>query len=56
MASSGLPMIWVHCSVRDGRIRLSFRHNLERYSVAMVDQLIATVMDELRDLESVLVP
>jgi hypothetical protein len=52
VASTRVPMIWVHCNVRDGCIRFSFRHNVELYSVSMVDQLIATVMDELRDLEA----
>ena len=48
-------MIWVHCNVRDGCIRFMCNHPVERYSVSMVDHLLATVMDELRHLEAVLV-
>jgi acyl-CoA synthetase (AMP-forming)/AMP-acid ligase II len=54
VATSGLPMIWVHCNVRDGCIGFACHHNVARYSVSMVDQLIATVMDELRHVEAAL--
>jgi acyl-CoA synthetase (AMP-forming)/AMP-acid ligase II len=50
--TSGNPDIWIHCRVRDRCISFDIRHPVALYSPSLVDRLIATSMDELRDLEA----